>query len=128
MHKFIFSYEGTELMIPVAAVNIDAAKAKLVSLFMQWSGELGSVGTPAQESTLSPIQPHKQEDMPMPAVSHMALELRIEDLMKEIVGTGLRDAKRTVEATVRDWTGFKMEASSYAAIIEVLEKIKRDGQ
>lgn len=122
MFKIFFAYEGTELMIPIAASDIEEAKTKLRGLFSQWLNDLNvPVG-----SALSSIQ---QKDTPMPTMpmvpNSAILELRIEDLLKEISQAKLKVPKGTVANTVKDWTGFKHEAPNFAAILSELERIKR---
>lgn len=122
MFKFYFAYEGTELMIPIAAADETQAKAKLTELFRFWSGDLAV----PNGSVLSPVQ---QKDTPMPMIPAVPagplLELRIEELLKTIADAKLRVTKQTVAATVKDWTGFKHDPANFPAILEELEKIKR---
>lgn len=120
--RFYFQYEGTELMIPLAGADEQDAKAKLRGLFLQWSNDL----IMPTGAALSPIQ---QKETPMPTSPMMApspiLELRIEELMKNIADARLKVAKGTVAATIKDWTGFKHDPTNFPAIIEELERIKR---
>lgn len=119
MFKVYFAYEGTELMIPIAAGDVEEAKMKLKGLFAQWSNDLSV----PPGSVLSPVQ---QKETPMPTIpTSPILELRIEELLKGIVDARLKQPKATVAATVKDWTGFKHEPENYPVILEELEKIKR---
>lgn len=126
VYKFTFPYENSELTIPLTATGEEEAKSKLRNMFLQWSNDLMvPVG-----SALSPIQ---QKETPMPpslttmsTVANSAiLELRIEDLMKEIAQAKLKVPKGTVANTIKDWTGFKHEPANFAAILSELERIKR---
>lgn len=117
--RFFFQYEGTELMIPLAGANEEDARGKLRGLFSQWINDL-SMPTGA---VLSPVQ---QKETPMPTIPGTPImELRIEELLRNIADARLKVVKGTVAATIKDWTGFKHDPANFPAIIEELEKIKR---
>ena len=126
MFKMYFSYEGTEIMIPVGAPDENLARMKLRGLMQEWMNELST-------STLSPIQ---RRDTPMPStagsmnelppLSPVALELRIEELVKDIMPSKKMKGAATLPHMVKEWTGFVYEPANYLAIISELEKIKND--
>lgn len=116
--KFTFQYEGAELMIPLGAKDEVEAKTKLRGLFLQWANDLDM----PTGAVLSPVQ---QRETPMPNIPGTPImELRIEELLRNIADARLKVVKGTVAATIKDWTGFKHDPANFPAIIEVLEKIK----
>lgn len=117
MYQCFFTYEGTEIMIPVRAQSEEEAKTKLRQFLLLWGNEL-VLSTP----TISPIQ---QTQVPeVPTVSPMMLELRIEQLVKELMPIKKPSGAQSMEKLVKSWTGFPYESSNYQAIISELEKIK----
>lgn len=114
IYKFYFSYEGTELMIPMAAASQDEAMRKLREFMLGWCNEM----TPA--STLSPVQLAPSEE---PKADPFTLQLRIEELVKEILPYKKPKGAQTVERLVKEWTGFPMEAANYPSIIAELNRL-----
>lgn len=114
--KFFFTYEGTELMIPLAAATPEEAQAKLRNLMLKWSEELGMPpGTVA-----SPVQPVKT---PISLPDPMILEARIEDLIKTLIPLKKPEGPNTVDKLVKKWTGFTMSPENYPSIIAELSRM-----
>ena len=119
-----FSYESTELMIPVSAPDEESAKMKLRAFFEQWSQEM-AVGGPV----ISPVQRTARslprvEDIPAVAIPSEALSLRIEELIKDCMPIKKPAGAQSLEKLVKTWTGFPYEPQNFQAIIGELEKIK----
>lgn len=118
IYKFFFTYEGTELMIPMAGATQEEAVNKLRAFMMGWANELVPVATP----TPSPF-------MGMPSVSQetgpnpFTLQLRIEELVKTLIPLKKPKGSNTLEKLVKDWTGFPMEPENYASIIAELSRM-----
>lgn len=119
--KFFFTYEGTELMIPMAAASPEEAVFKLKAFMQQWIGEMDTVVAQVKaEPTLSPIQPKKSEEkMPDP----FTLQLRIEELVKILIPIKKPKGAQTVERLVKEWTGFPMDPENYPSIIAELGRM-----
>lgn len=117
IYKFFFSYEGTELMIPMAGASQEEAMAKLRGFMLGWSNELTVNTLP----TLSPVQINKlpEEKMPDP----FTLQLRIEELVKILIPLKKPKGAQTVDRLVKEWTGFPMEPANYPSIIAELGRI-----
>lgn len=124
--RVYFTYEGTELMMPVSANDEQAAKMKLRGFLLQWANELVT-----DASVLSPIQ-RRETPMPtsagipveLPPVSDIGLSLRIEELVKDCMSIKKPAGAQPMDKLIKTWTGFPYEPQNYAAIIEGLEKIK----
>lgn len=119
--KLTFTYEGAELMIPIAATTQAEAMAK-VSTYMQ--GWLKEMGTKSTDSVLSPVQLN-QEKITEP--DPYALQLRIEELVQKLIPIKKPKGANTIEKLVKDWTGFPMEPMNYASIIAELGRLSTDG-
>lgn len=125
IYKFFFGYEGTEVMIPMAAPTQEEAGQKLRSFMLGWVNELAS-------PTLSPVQlkgPNTdpgfkdREPEPLPPDPIM-LAMRIEELVKELIPLKKPKGAQTVERLVKEWTGFPMEPQNYPSIIAELGRLK----
>lgn len=113
--KFTFTYEGAELMIPLAAPSKEEAISKLRNLMLGWANEL----VPATP-TLSPMQIHTPE---LPPPDPFALQMRIEEMIRTLIPLKKPKGAQTVERLVKEWTGFPMEPENYPAIIAELGRL-----
>lgn len=120
IYKFYFGYEGTELMIPMAASNEDEAMKKLRDFMSGWIGEL----TP--KSTLSPVQLTK-EKVDIPIVDPVMLSMRIEEMVQKLIPIKKPKGANTIDKLVKDWTGFPYEPQNYASIIAELGRLNPNG-
>jgi hypothetical protein len=130
IYKICFSYENTEVMIPIAASTQEEAMMKLKTYLLGWVDELQTAAVP----TISPVQfkgPNsdpgfgKKEPESLP-VDPFALELRIEDMVKALIPLKKPKGAVTVERLVKDWTGFAMSPENYASIIAELGRISNE--
>lgn len=120
MWKFFFEYEGTTLMIPIAAPTEGEARTKLRIFILGWAGEL------VPTSVLSPMQTNTSGGLEAPTMPEFGLELRIEDLVRDLTVIKKPKGANTLGKLVKEWTGFPMEPQNYKAIISELEKQKKE--
>lgn len=114
--KMTFLYEGTELMIPMAAATQAEAMQKLKTFMEGWVKELTPLPTPVP--TLSPVQLN-EEKPPDP----MVLAMRIEEMVKQLIPLKKPKGAQSVERLVKEWTGFPYEPQNYASIIAELARL-----
>lgn len=117
MYKFFFTYEGGDVMIPISGETEEIAKTKLRNYLGEWSNQLVPSAPVLSPEQLRPLPEP-------PSISPMALELRIEELIKDVMPIKKPKNASSMERLVKDWTGFSMESQNYPAIISELEKIK----
>lgn len=120
IYKFTFPYEGTELMIPIAAESQDQAMDKLRGFMVSWVNEL------MPKSTLSPVQLSK-EKVDIPIVDPIMLAMRIEELVQKLIPVKKPKGAASIERLVKEWTGFPMEPQNYASIIAELSRMNPNG-
>lgn len=114
--KFFFPYEGTEIMIPMAAASQDEAVNKLRVFMLGWASDLQATSAP----TLSPIQPKPVEER---APDPLVLAMRIEELVTKLIPIKKPKGASSIEKLVKDWTGFPYEPQNYASIIAELGRM-----
>jgi hypothetical protein len=126
MYRFTFSYEGTELMIPMAAATQEEAMKKLRDFMAGWMSEM------TVNPTLSPVQfngptsdPEFKNKPPEPLPPDpMVLMMRIEEMVQKLIPLKKPKGAASVERLVKEWTGFPMEPANYPAIIAELGRLQ----
>lgn len=122
VYKFFFSYEGTEIMIPMAAETQQEAIKKLRAHLLSWANELAVV---VNSPTPSPAEFQKaEESIPDP----MMLVMRIEEMVKNLIPLKKPKGAQTMDKLVKDWTGFPLEPANYASIIAELGRLNPNQQ
>ena len=127
---FYFPYEGHEIAIPVRAQTQDEAITKLRGFFVGWGNELLGHGQliPSGVAAGSGVAPKAAAEeigiLGNPNTNAMMLELRIEDLVKEVMPLKKVTGAQPLQNLIKKWTGFPYEPQNYAAIISELEAIK----
>ncbi len=121
IYSFFFPYEGHEITIPVRAQTKTEAIDKLKHYFQQWNVD---IAMEYPKTAPSPIVPSPLVDVATPPPDPFALELSIEELVKEIMPIKKPKGAQQVGTLVKEWTGFTYEQGNYMAIIDELKRIK----
>lgn len=129
--EFKFPYYGAEITIPIRAQSREEAAEELRKHIQSWMTEL-AMEFPKTAPAESPkagmvnMDPNPLPEIALPGsiVPSYALELDIEELVKQIMPMKKPAGANTVNTLVKKWTGFVYSPENYPAIIEELKKVK----
>lgn len=129
--EFKFPYYGNEISIPIRAQSRELAAEELKNHITSWMMDLAMEfpktapvestpqgAVPSGDTGTSNVKP------PEVNVPSYALELDIEQLVREIMPIKKPAGANTIDVLVKKWTGFKYSTENYPAIIEELKKVK----
>lgn len=129
--EFKFPYYGAEISIPIRAQSRDEAAEELKKHIQSWMMELAmefpKAAPDVTPTSAAPSGATPKSDPAVPsAIPTYALELDIEQLIKDLMPVKKPKGANTLDKLVKDWTGFAYSPENYPAIIEELKKLKTE--
>lgn len=121
IYEFRFPFHGGELAIPVRAQSREEAGQALRRHLNDFMIELATE-FPLQVPQAVPPTENSAPPAPPPVVSSYALELQIEEIVKQLMPLKKPKGAQTIPIMVKAWTGFEFSPENYLAIIDELKK------